>query len=171
LCIFIMHRSKSVPTVVEDKRVIRRNDSVPKNMHSDIEGRRWQSLDDHNIKVEGFCVIKNSHACRKEMQVKMEATNGLLDISFMQQNNAIFHEFTLVSLTIKNLAIFYSARQDNSFYLGCGCHDDLDLCIYCTFPESSTKSWLLAFQKMGARMEILVNAPQTILSPVRENTE
>jgi hypothetical protein len=131
-----------------------RSSSVPFNMHSEIDVRRWESLGTHSINMAGHCVIKNSRSAGSELEVLMTAKNGELCIYFEQLRAGICRKFQLVDLRIDKLVLMYSMRDPNSFYIATPWKGRLDVSIYCTPTAQSTNSWLLTLQHMGARMEV-----------------
>jgi hypothetical protein len=134
--------------------VMGKSSSVPFNMHSEIDVRRWESLGTHAMNMEGHCVIKNSRCTPKKLQVLMTAKDGELCIYFEQLQAGIWRKFRLVNLRIKNLVVMYSMRDQNSFYIATPWKGSLDVSIYCTHAAQSTNSWLLTLQQMGAHMDI-----------------
>ena len=148
--------------------LMEKSSSVPFNMHSEIDVRRWESLGTHAINMEGHCVIKNSRFTPSKLQVVMTAKNGELCIYFEQLQAGIWRKFLLVDLDIKGLVLMYSMRDPNSFYIATPWQNSLDISIYCTPSCQSVKAWLLALQQMGARVESFQDKICVVLEPVPE---
>lgn len=133
---------------------MQKSSSVPFNMYSEIDVRRWESLGTHAINMEGHCVIKNSRSAASKLQVLMTAKNGKLCIYFEQLQEGIWRKFLLVDLFIEKLVLMYSMRDPKSFYIATPWKGSFSVSIYCTPTAQSTNSWLLTLQHMGARMDI-----------------
>ena len=154
----------------QEKRM-ERSSSVPVNMHSEIDVRRWESLGTHATNMQGHCVIKNSRSAPSEMHVLMTAKNGQLRIYFEQLQAGIWRKFRLVDLRIDNLVLMYSMRDQNSFYIATPWKGSLDVSIYCTPAAKSANSWLLTLQHMGARMDVFKEKCCAVLPTVCERGE
>ena len=149
--------------------LMERSSSVPVNMHSNIDVRRWESLGTHATNMQGHCVIKNSRSAPSELHVLMTAKDGKLCIYFEQLQEGIWRKFRLVDLFIEKLVLMYSMRDANSFYIATPWQGSLDVSIYCTPAAQSTNSWLLTLQHMGARMEVFKGRCCAELSAVCES--
>lgn len=145
--------------------------SVPLNMHSQIDDRRWQLLDTHVTNMQGHCFIKNSRSAASKLQVLMTAKNGELCMYFEQLLEGIWSKFQLVNLRIKNLVVLYSMRDQNSFSIATPWKGSLDVSIYCTPDGTSVNSWLLELQSMGARVDIYNDKCNAVLQTVCESGE
>lgn len=150
------------------KKPINKSFSIPLNMHSEIDARRWQSLSVHETTMEGHVLIKNSRSEKKELLVLSSAKNGMLYMFFEQMQAGIWRKFQLVNLHIENLVLMYSIRDPNSFYIATPWQNRLDISIYCTPSGQSVNSWLLALQQMGARVDIIQDKICAVLQPVPE---
>ena len=148
---------------------MQKSSSVPFNMHSEIDVRRWESLGTHSTNMQGHCVIKNSRSAGSELEVLMTAKNGELCIYFEQLQAGIWRKFRLVDLDIKGLVLMYSMRDPNSFYIATPWKGSLEVSIYCTPDAQSTNSWLLTLQHMGARMDVFKEKCCAELSTVCEH--
>ena len=148
-----------------------RSSSVPFNMHSEIDVRRWESLGTHATNMQGHCVIKNSRSAPSELHVLMTAKNIELCIYFEQLQAGIWRKFRLVDLDIKGLVLMYSMRDPNSFYIATPWKGSLEVSIYCTPDAQSTNSWLLTLQHMGARMDVFKEKCCAVLPTVCERGE
>ena len=172
----LMLRSQSGEGFDEEQKkkgrgLMEKSSSVPFNMHSEIDVRRWESLGTHAINMEGHCVIKNSRFTPSKLQVVMTAKNGQLCIYFEQLQAGIWRKFRLVDLDIKGLVLMYSMRDPNSFYIATPWKGSLEVSIYCTPDAQSTNSWLLTLQHMGARMEVFKERSCAELAVVFERGE
>jgi hypothetical protein len=125
------------------RRLMERSSSVPVNMHSNIDVRRWESLSTHATNMQGHCVIKNSRSAPSELHVLMTAKDGKLCIYFEQLQEGIWRKFRLLDLFIEKLVLMYSMRDADSFYIATPWQGSLDVSIYCTPAAQSTNSWLL----------------------------
>jgi hypothetical protein len=72
-----MRRSHSGEPLQQPKKQgakgMEKSSSVPLNMHSMIDDRRWQDLNVHDTSMQSHCVIKNSRCASSEMHVLMAA--------------------------------------------------------------------------------------------------
>ena len=158
----------------EDKpgtaRTMVRHGSLPNNMYSQIQKRRWELLEAHNPKMHGHCILKSSPKARKEMHVQMTVANGDLSIKFEQQNKGRWQSFQLCRLTVKDLVICYSHGNTRGFCIAAPWKGILEVCIYCSPCDNRTNTWLLFLQKTGARMQLIrdMENHSSELSPVEE---
>ena len=176
-----MRRSRSIETVLQPKydtkydtkkqaaKGMEKSSSVPLNMHSMIDARRWQKLGVHDM--QSHCVIKNSRCASSEMHVLMAAKNGQLRIYFEQLQAGKCKKFPLVDMRIDELVLMHSMRDENSFYIATPWKGRLDISIYCTPAALSVNSWLLTLQHMGARVRIFKEQSGDVLSTVCEHGE
>jgi hypothetical protein len=151
--------------------LMEKSSSVPFNMHSEIDVRRWESLGTHAINMEGQCVIKNSASATVKLQVLMTAKHGELCMYFEQLLQGISSKFRLVNLHIKNLVVMYSMRDPNSFYIATPWKGSFEVSIYCTPDARSINSWLLTLQHMGAGMDVFKEKCEGLLPTVCESSE
>ena len=158
----------------EDKpgtaRTMVRHASMPNNMYSQIQKRRWELLEAHNPQMHGHCILKSSPKARKEMHVQMTVANGDLSIKFEQQNKGRWQSFQLCRLTVKDLVICYSHGNTRGFCIAAPWKGILEVCIYCSPCDNRTNTWLLFLQKTGARMQLIrdMENHSSELSPVEE---
>ena len=165
-----MLHSQSAVEVLQQKNPetpMNKSFSIPSNMHSEIDARRWQSLNMHQTTMEGHVIIKNSRSSKKELLVLSSAKNGMLYMFFEQMQGGIWHKFQLVNLRIENLVLMYSIRDPTSFYIATPWQNRLDISIYCTPSCQSMNAWLLALQQMGARV-LYFQDKICVLQPVPE---
>jgi hypothetical protein len=148
-----------------------KSSSVPFNIHSKIDVRRWQSLLFYVTNMQGYCVIKNSASATVNLQVLMTAKHGELCMYFEQLLQGICSKFRLVNLRIKNLVVMYNMRNQNSFYIGTPWKGNLDVSIHCTPDGKSVNSWLLTLQYMGARVDVCHEKCKGVLPTVCESSE
>ena len=169
-----MQRSQSGGVDQEHKKKalgrMEKSSSLPFNMHSEIDVRRWESLGTA-MNMEGHCVIKNSRSAPAKLQVLMTAKHGKLCMYFEQLQEEIWRKFRLVDLLIEKLVLMYSMRDAKSFYIVTPWKGSLDISIYCTPAPKSVNSWLLALQHMGARMDIYKEKCCAELAVVKELVE
>ena len=167
----VMRRSESGEGFDHGQKKNARCSSVPFNMHSKIDDRRWRSLNTHSTNMQGHCIIKNSASAATNLQVLMIAKNGELRMYFEQLLEGIWNKFRLVNLHIKNLVVMYSMRHQNSFYIATPWKGSLDVSIHCTPDVKSVNSWLLALQYMGSRVDVSDEKCETVLPTVCESSE
>ncbi len=144
-----------LPTAPNLKRIT----SIPSNMCSQIDRRRWELLEPQNIVMQGHCVIKSSPRERKEMQVLMTVENGELTIKLEQQNMGTWHDFQLCVLSVRHLVISYSKRNTRGFFIAAPWKGMLQGSIYCLPVDNRIHVWLLQLQQTGAHIR-LIDDPQ-----------
>ena len=133
---------------------MKRRGSMPDNIHSLIDARRWDSREPDNTTMEGYCVIKSSPNEYKEMHVLMKLENDKLSIELEQQNKGRWHSFQLCTLTAHELQISYSLSDTRGFFVAAPWKGRLEGSIYCRPVDNKRNAWLLLLQKTGACMRV-----------------
>jgi hypothetical protein len=149
----ILARRGSLPNFMLVSNM-KRHGSLPDNMHSLIDARRWDSREPHNTTMEGYCVIKSSPNEYKEMQVLMKLENDKLSMELEQQNKGRWHSFQLCTLTAHELEISYSLSDTRGFFVATPWKGRLEGSIYCRPADNNINGWLLLLQKAGARVRV-----------------
>jgi hypothetical protein len=144
-------------TLLPTSSKLPRHDSIPRNMYSQIEKRRWEFLEPPTAIMQGHCVIKSSPNEHKEMQVLMTVENGELTMKLEQQNGGRWHSFQLCVLSVQHLVISYSKSNKSNkrgFFIAAPWKGILEGSIYC-HPVDNRIHWLLLLQKTGACIRLI----------------
>jgi hypothetical protein len=130
---------------------MRRNASVPCNLHSDLH-RRARAAVSGEVRGEvrgetcGFVLLRATRGARKAMHVQFVAAAGALVIRIVQDAGGRRQTFDLCRLDYRALAVRWIWNYPTAFILAAAHDGRLYHEIYCYPTDASRNAWLRVFE-------------------------
>jgi hypothetical protein len=115
--------------------------------------------------MRSYAVIKASANNSKSMHVQLDAKDGILCISVVQQQAGVLQTFTLARVVIKNLLVCWEWGTKDLFIVCMLVEEKVEGDIWCYTSPLLRNKWLATLQKNGACIARMNGTRITRMSP------